>query len=144
MSVDKFGRHESSVAREVLRGPPGQGFHLNPDGNYDLKSKRVVNLGDAIGDAEAVNLKTLHNLSLTFDGSVYDAKNKRIVNVGLSQSDSDVVNRKYVLTEINKLKKEFNLKISSMLSGVTVRTKQPEVVITSQQNHDPEVILMKN
>lgn len=117
MSVDKFGRHEGSVAREVLRGPAGQGFNLTLDGNYDLKSKRIVNVSDPIKDDEAVNLKTLRTFTLNFDGNVYDAKNSRICNVGLAETDTDAVNRKYVITEIDKLKNEFSAIIATTLTG---------------------------
>ena len=116
MSVDKFGRHESSFIHQVLRGPPGEGFQLTEDGNFDLKRKRVCNLADPINDEEAVNLKTIRTLTLNCDTNdvMFDGKNKRIKNIASAIGDADAVSRQYLLTEINKVKKELNDKIDKI------------------------------
>lgn len=117
MSVDKFGRHESSFVREVLRGPPGEGFYITQDGHYDLKKKRICNLGDPINDEEAVNLKSIRSLTLNCDnkGKIFDAKSKRITNIANAENDTDAVNRAFVLQEIENLKKEMFNKIENIL-----------------------------
>lgn len=118
MSVDKFGRHERSFDHEVFRGPPGEGFQLTQDGNYDLKRKRLCNLADPVSNEEAANLKTIRTLTLncqTADG-VFDAKNKRIQNIANASADNDAVSREFVMREINKLKKNLNEKIDKISS----------------------------
>jgi len=118
MSVDKFGRHESSIPRGVLRGPPGEGFQLTRAGQYDLKGKRLCNVGDPTDKNDAANLETINILTLhcqTID-SMFDARNKRISNIANPEHDSDVANRKYVLEEINKLKQHFYNEISKSSS----------------------------
>lgn len=118
MSVDKFGRHERSFAHEVFRGPPGDGFQLTQDGNYDLKRKRLCNLADPLSNEEAVNLKIIRTLTLNCESAdgMFDAKNKRIQNIAKASEDNDAVNREFVLGEINKLKNNLNEKIDKISS----------------------------
>ena len=40
-------------------GPPGIGFKLTDDGNYDIDGKRLTNVADSTDDHDAVNLKVL-------------------------------------------------------------------------------------
>lgn len=108
MNVDKFGRHESSVNQEMLRGPKGDGFRLTQDGNYDMKGKLLCNLADAVQDADSVNLRTLKTRTLCFDTNtkVFDVQERRIVNIPTAVADDDAVNRQFVLSEIEKLRNE--------------------------------------
>lgn len=136
MSVDKFGRHESSIVREVLRGPPGEGFQLTHDGHYDLKRKRVCNIADPIHNEEAVNLKTIRTLTLNCEsnGDTFDAKNKRIENVANAEKDTDAVNRRYVLQEINKLKRQLRSEILNLSPLVRPSNKDDIGTLTGDGN----------
>ena len=58
MSVDVFGR-TLFRAREVHQGPPGIGFSLTDDGNFDLENHKLCNVASAIDLTDAVNLKNL-------------------------------------------------------------------------------------
>jgi hypothetical protein len=118
MSVDKFGRHESSISRNILRGPPGEGFLLTRDGQYDIKGKRLCNVGDPIDKNEVANLKTIHSLTLNCEtiNKMFDAKNKRISRIANPEHDTDAANKKYVLEEINKLKQDIQSEISKLSS----------------------------
>lgn len=58
MSVDVFGRNLKKS--EGGRGPPGIGFKITTDGNYDMENRRISNLASPIQSNEAVNLSTLH------------------------------------------------------------------------------------
>lgn len=59
MSVDVFGR---SLNRTTFkRGPPGIGFRITRDGQYDLENKRLCNIAAAEEDNDAVNLTLLTN-----------------------------------------------------------------------------------
>ncbi len=65
MSVDKFGRFADSSkgGGNVAKGPPGEGFKLTDDGNFDLDSKVMTNVADPIKDGDAVNYKSLKDRS---------------------------------------------------------------------------------
>ncbi len=83
MSVDKFGRHEDSLHRKGLRGPPGQGFLLTEDGNYDMNNKLICNLGEPVLTNDAVTKNYVQSVVLekTQTGD-YNFNQKRITNLG--------------------------------------------------------------
>ena len=55
MSIDVFGRHLDRTAA-ASRGPPGVGFKVTSDGQYDVDGKRLCNVTDAKEQYDAVNL----------------------------------------------------------------------------------------
>lgn len=59
MSVDKFGRHSAGNKSKNLRGPKGEGFAFTPDGNYDIKGKKLSNVADASDEKDAINNQIL-------------------------------------------------------------------------------------
>ena len=63
MSVDVFGRNLKR--NEGSRGPPGIGFNITADGQYDMENKRLCNLASPIQSNEAVNLGTLQDMFAT-------------------------------------------------------------------------------
>ena len=98
MSVDKFGRHEDSV-RRVVRGPPGEGFFVTSDGNYDLKNKRLEQLADPASPLDAVSVRYLVLRSLVTSRSAglnFDANTKLIRNLGTPKLPGDAANVYYV------------------------------------------------
>lgn len=99
MSVDKFGRQTSSRGSNPQKGPKGDGFHLTPDGDYNVQQKRLRFVKDAIDDEDAVNLKTLGKTCISVVNGVFDARGKSITNVlnnDKTYNEVDVVNKKYV------------------------------------------------
>lgn len=44
-----------------IRGPPGSGFDLTIDGNYNINNKKLCNLAEPTAESDAVNLKTMKN-----------------------------------------------------------------------------------
>lgn len=108
MSVDKFGRWSGEVIESIdgttykgRQGPPGIGFKLTSAGNYDINSKRLVNVGKGINGREAVNLDQLNMLEksclkLLPNGTEYDFEGKRIVNLSEPVKDDDVVKISYL------------------------------------------------
>ena len=42
-------------------GPPGIGFHLTDDGNFDLDSKRLTDVADPVDDGDAATKKYVDN-----------------------------------------------------------------------------------
>ena len=61
MSVDVFGR-QLIQEKEVHRGPPGIGFSLTSEANFDIQNKRLCNVESAINLTDAVNLQSLSDL----------------------------------------------------------------------------------
>lgn len=137
MNVDKFGRHEGVVNREILRGPKGEGFSLTHDGGYDMKNKRICNIGDAVQDGDSVNLKILNKVVLKFDSirDSFNSKNKRITNLAPPIDDSDAVNREYVRIEIAKVKTELESTIKALTTDTFFRSTQ-EIVKTKRNESD--------
>ena len=60
MSIYVFGRKLGGA--ESNRGPPGAGFLIIKDKQYDLQNKRLCNVGSAHHSNDAVNLTTLQNV----------------------------------------------------------------------------------
>lgn len=53
-TIDKFGRRRGGDGRTVIRGPPGVGFKLTPDKQFDIQYKRLKNIGDPIDQTDGV------------------------------------------------------------------------------------------
>lgn len=60
MSVDVFGRQLGR--NEGTRGPPGFGFKLTTDGQYDVENKRLCNVAESREPSDAVNLSLAKRL----------------------------------------------------------------------------------
>lgn len=60
MSLDVFGRSVDSHANiKGSRGPPGLGFKLTSDNQFDLENKRLCNVGEPVDKHDAVTLDAL-------------------------------------------------------------------------------------
>lgn len=51
--IDKFGRRRGSASGLVTRGPPGIGFKLTKDNNYDIQGRRLKNIGEPSDEQDA-------------------------------------------------------------------------------------------
>lgn len=60
MSVNVFGHSLSS--KENTRGPPGIGYKLTSEGQFDVENKRLCNLAAPKQLKDAVNLETLKQI----------------------------------------------------------------------------------
>lgn len=60
MSVDVFGRKLDK--KEGSRGPPGVGYKITEDGQFDADDKRICNLAYPIKPTDAVNLDFISQL----------------------------------------------------------------------------------
>jgi hypothetical protein len=100
MSVDKFGRHEDSLlfkSKPGVKGPPGEGFHLTEDGDYDMKNKRLRNVGDPHLLRDSVNVSYLKKRCLMKLGNGdFDCGQKLIRNIGAPMLPNDAVTLEYV------------------------------------------------
>lgn len=63
MSVDVFGRKLDK--KEGSRGPPGVGYKITEDGQYDADNKRISNVAYPLKANDAVNLDFLSQLIKT-------------------------------------------------------------------------------
>ena len=99
MSVDVFGR-TLFRAREVHQGPPGIGFNLTDDGNFDLENHKLCNVACAIDLTDAVNLKNLKFFEEKF--------NESLLNLEKKFNESLVDLEKKFKSELNGLKTTIN------------------------------------
>lgn len=60
MSVDVFGRQLGRT--EGIRGPPGFGFKLTSNNQYDVENKRLCNVAESSEPKDAVNLELTKHL----------------------------------------------------------------------------------
>lgn len=92
------------------QGPPGVGFKLTDDGNYDMNKKILKNVGEPIDLSDSVtksyveniqnDLKTsvenIKNNSLILKNDKFDAKNKIISNVKDPEEKDHAVNKNHL------------------------------------------------
>src|SRR5436190_14991956 len=78
MSVDKFGRHEISHLHSKLRGPPGVGFQLTLEQDYDINGKLLRNVGEPQKPNDAATMKYIVSNSIVRNskknGNNFDAR----------------------------------------------------------------------
>lgn len=98
-----FGRSLSKPA-EQIRGPPGRGFLLTKDGDYDMASKILCNVANAREKTDAVNLGTVELLV------------KDITHVIMEHF-------KPMIDELNRLRSEMNTTIAESLITVDLELK---------------------
>ena len=95
------------TTKEGPVGPPGIGFKLTDEGDYDMENKILKNASGPVDDQDLITksyfkakieevLKLLYENTIQLVvGKAYDAKNKRIGNVGDPRDDKNVVNKRY-------------------------------------------------
>ena len=59
MSIDVFGRTLKNKSGFAANGPPGIGYKLTDDGDYDVDYKRLCHIAEAKEPLDAVNHTTL-------------------------------------------------------------------------------------
>ena len=52
-----FNEHSTMHFAKGIQGAPGVGFHLTADGNYDMVSKKLTNVGAPTSHADAATKK---------------------------------------------------------------------------------------
>ena len=107
--MEKYVSDNQSTGPRGPAGSAGVGFSLTPGGDYDMKSKKLVNCGDGTDNKDAVNKQQMENyvssaavkgdkgdrgvgFNLTAGGD-YDMKSKKLVNCGDATADKDAVNK---------------------------------------------------
>ncbi|XP_008205591.1 uncharacterized protein LOC103315978 [Nasonia vitripennis] len=105
MSVDVFGRNLKRG--EGSRGPPGHGFKVSADGQFDLENKRLCNVAAALQPNDAVNLRAVQEESKKFIDRLLEAYRDEI-DKKLRRIDSEIKTIKTY--EINLYSTYSNLK----------------------------------
>lgn len=54
-SIDKFGRSKSVCSSIKNRGPPGIGFRMTTDNQFNIEGRRLCNVSEPINKFDAVN-----------------------------------------------------------------------------------------
>lgn len=63
MSIDIFGRQsETKSSKTGRRGPPGSGFKITDDGQFDIDNKRLCNIADPENSSDAIPLRSAQNI----------------------------------------------------------------------------------
>ncbi|WP_221935974.1 hypothetical protein, partial [Klebsiella pneumoniae] len=96
MTIDKFGRSLKSSSQKILQGPKGEGFKLTPEGDFDIKNKRLQNVGDPVDIKDAVNLYYLKDSTPKKLDQSYSVHQYRIQDVAYPQADGNAVNYKCI------------------------------------------------
>lgn len=100
MSVDKFGRHESTVnvRRETKRQLHETiGYKITDEGDIDVENKRICKLADPTESSDAVPLHFMQeNCLLLSDGDGVDVKGYKLHNVDTPVEPKDGVNKLYI------------------------------------------------
>lgn len=95
MSVDIFGRSSTTNRKIILKGPPGIGFSLTDSGNFDIKHKRLCNVGEPVDSQDAVNLKEF-------------LEYKKIIEIKLEKNEE-------AIARIDKVAKDLLYKLDSFI-----------------------------
>ena len=140
-------------------GPPGIGFKLTDDGNYDIDGKRLTNVSQPI-DARDVATKAYIDVNkldvILRDGSQnmtgnLDMNNNKITSLADSTDDNDAVNLKilknytqfhqnnYHLQPSFKIYKDFGDK-SQLTVGSPPNTPSNHFFQSHKMHHDPYII----
>ena len=85
MSYSNGRLPSSSSTNQPQRGPPGVGFKLTVNGNYDLENKKLVNVEDPTNFKDAVNKEYGHTHYLKLNGTTHmtadlDLRGNKIIN----------------------------------------------------------------
>lgn len=127
MSVDVFGRNLKISGGGGSQGPPGIGFKITSDGQYDLQDKRLCNVAAPAELNEAVNLSTLQR--------ILRVEIERVTDL-ISRLRSDHNNLStYMETykdETDQVITDFNdnfIKIKEVLQDIVPRVEQMQIPI---------------
>lgn len=111
------------------KGPPGIGFKLTTDGDYDINNKKLTNIQDPTDFRDAVNVEYLKgrmNKFLRYLENIFHSKNldvnmngKAIKNLSMPLDDDDALPKRYldqfVLIFDSKIN-EFNAKYHKIIN----------------------------
>ena len=108
MSVDVFGRSLTSNSSSSNRGPPGVGFKLTADGQFNLENKRLCNVASATHTSDAVNLETLQRVIQNVEILIHKVSAEMSKLEKLVEGHRDDIDQQLlqIRADINSLKKK--------------------------------------
>lgn len=78
-TIDKFGRQRGFGKTQILRGPPGIGFKLNDDGQYNIEGKRLTNLAPPSSPNDAATIQSVRKEITTLRAQIVSLLKKEIL-----------------------------------------------------------------
>lgn len=121
MSVDVFGR-QLIYQKEIHKGPPGLGFILTNDGNYDIEKKKLSNVGVAVKEFDAINLRFFNSRLKKFNKDIIQNVEEHIHKQELRNIDKfNIIDNKFVqvFEKIDKINTELENQKVLLISEVT-------------------------
>ena len=91
----------NTSGKKGARGPPGIGFKVTDDGNYDMENKKIVNIGTATTLNDVVDFKFVRNTFVNKRFPLVSSNLDMQSNITVSQKDT--VNKEYGDTHYLKL-----------------------------------------
>lgn len=128
MSIDIFGRQLVSGG-SAIRGPPGIGFKITANNQYDMDNKQLCNVGDAQQPNDAVSLKIVqatlqqvsHSLELKINNNISEQQAK---------NNDDIRN---VMTEtlehIQKLDSQVKI-LEQFVESITAQNREVKAILS--------------
>lgn len=117
MSVDVFGRADTkSAITASTRGPPGIGYKLTQDGQYDVSKKRICNLADPLNNDDAVSLHILKKRMTNGQKKVKEDVTKNFesfIDNLFKQLDNNIIESRNIIVE--KISENFKSEIEKLL-----------------------------
>lgn len=143
-SVDKFGHHLTN--RKQQPGPPGIGFKIDENGNFDIKNKKLTNVLNPTEDTDAVTLKFLRDnnfINILPDKKYIDIKNKRLVNVETPIDEFDVVNKKYLKSAKEKIENDIQNKCLLFNDDSFIDIKNKHFINIPEPSKETDIVTKK-
>lgn len=100
MSVDVFGRSLKNQIK-ISKGPPGQGFSLTSSGDYDIRGKKLCNVGEAVETNDAINLNFLKIYIQNIKQEIIN-HNSGLLDVEIKKLEEQALQEKERVTSFHK------------------------------------------
>ena len=82
--------HTTNVVGGGVRGPPGVGFKLTADGNYDIDNKQLKNIKDGTDNNDAVNKNQMEHYIENGDLDIQGSINFRRGSISIDGTNSQI------------------------------------------------------
>jgi len=136
--INRFGIRSRRKNIKSVKGPPGIGFKLTTDGNYDIYSKRLTNIGQPIDNKDGINIeyfdKRIDNFSTSLEQTFLrknedvDMNGKAIKNLPWPFDNNDALPKTYFY--------QYGLLIDSKTKNFNAKDKKIENVLDPKNQQD--------
>lgn len=140
-SIDKFGGYLGYKSTgKIIPGPPGKGFKLTSNNDYDIENKRLTNIGQSIESNDAVSLNYILTNCPIFEEKQVNYKKRKLTNVDDPESKTDVVTKGYFESA---LKKDLSLCVKFNSNRKFIDCKQSIIKNLSDPIDDKDAISLE-